>query len=173
MDVLKIRWTQRLRRIVPALRGILPALSSRFDRALRRLGWRRSQDEQVGPILQPRPGPDMFWHILGSIATVSNEGTTISVARLAPVLRRCYPELRTPDAWINTFRRWLAEETDPWRQAVLGAVFPQLWNRSAFHGPFPAIEVPNRADRLQVEGAEEQTQVQDGLPVEMEIDQYW
>lgn len=173
MDVLKIRWTHRLRGIQSTLRGILPALSNRFDRSLRRLGWRRSRDEQDDPPLQPRPAPDMFWHILGSIATVTTEGTAISVARLAPVLRRCYPELRTPDAWINTFRRWLAEETDPWRQAVLGAVFPQLWNRSAFHGPFPAIEVPNRADRLQVEDAEEQTQVQDGLPVEMEIDQYW
>lgn len=173
MDVLKIRWIHRLRRILPALRGILPALSNSFDQALRRLGWRGSRDEQVGPSLQPRPDPEMFWHILGSIATVSTEGTSISVARLAPVLRRCYPELRTPDAWIDTFRRWLAEETDPWRQAVLGAVFPQLWNRSAFHGPLPAIEVPNGADRLRAEDAGEQTQVQDGLPVEMEIDQYW
>lgn len=158
---------------MPALRGILPALSNRFDQALRRLGWRKSRYEQVGPSFQPRPDPEMFWHILGSIATVSDEGTSISCSRLAPVLRLCYPELRTPDAWLNTFRWWLAEETDPWKQAVLGAVFPQLWNRSAFHGPFPAIAVPNGAGRLLAEDAGEQTQVQEGLPVEMEIDQYW
>lgn len=162
MDVLRIRWARRL-----------ASWSDKFDRVLGRLGWRRPRDEQDGPPRQLGPDPTLFWQVVGSMSTASNEGMLIPVARLMPELRQWYPELQGPYAWRAAFQRWTAEETNSWRRGVLDLIFTQLWNRSAFHEVAPAIEEPSLADLLRAEESEHLTQGQDGLPVEMEIDQYW
>lgn len=166
MDILRMRWSHRLA-------NVRSALSNRYDQALCRLGWRRPRDEQASPPRRFPPGPARFWRVLGSMSTPSPEGMVIPVVRLAPVLRRFYPELQSPYAWRAAFQQWCDEETENWRQEVLDAVFTQLWSRSAFHEVVPAIEEPNLAQALQAEELGQLTRGQDGPPVEMEIDQDW
>lgn len=70
---------------------------------------------------------------------------------LGPVLRDCYPELRNPYAWYETFRQWFEAEPDPWRKGVLEYVFQELWKRGTFHGLAPVTEGPNVLDRVRAE----------------------
>ncbi|KAJ0117820.1 hypothetical protein J7T55_002020 [Diaporthe amygdali] len=85
-------------------------------------------------------------------------------------MRNLFPELRDRNAWRETMREWLAEETDSWKQLVLDFLIGELDRSSILNGLFDFDEEePDRSDVRQEE-AEDTTGNQGGLPDEMEID---
>lgn len=159
MNMLENLWTR-------CITGVWPRFSDRFDQTIRRLGGRGSTHERDDQRRQLPPDPNLFWEAMTMSSTTTGELELVDLAR---ELRNRYPGLRSPRAWRDTFRWWRAQETHPWRQAVLS----ELGNSPTFNILFSSVEELSRADGLQVEGPENLSQVRDRFPDEMEIDQYW
>lgn len=131
--------------------GLVPAFLNRRDHLLRLLGWRGGPDEQCGTTealsRQGRPDSNLFWEVIGPILVGESQDR-----KLSQEMRNLFPELRDRNAWRETMREWLAEETDSWKQLVLDFLIEELDRSSILNGLFDFDEEePDRSDVRQEE----------------------